>query len=76
MLFENLKVYVKLQDLIIGETEEDTLLVKNMEGWYLIRISQTENALSVRCEGVNQDALGVMQDKLEEALSAVGLSMW
>ena len=68
--------YIKQENLVVDESTEGAVLVKNIEGWYVIRISETENALSVRCEGLNKNALSMIQDRVEEALSVIGLSLW
>ena len=75
-LFEKLRNYIKQENLVVDESTEGAVLVKNIEGWYVIRISETENALSVRCEGLNKNALSMIQDRVEEALSVIGLSLW
>ena len=75
-IFSILRNQIKIQDLITDESSEGAILVKNVEGWYVIRLSETENALSVRCEGFNEGALSILQDRLEDVLSVVGLSMW
>jgi phosphomannomutase len=75
-LFEKLLSYVKQENLVIDENAEGAIIVRQTEGWYIIRISETENALSVRCEGYNKNGLNLIQDKIEETLSVVGLSLW
>ena len=75
-IFKRLTSYIKQQNLILDESLEGSILVKQTEGWYVVRVSETENSLSVRCEGFNKNGLHLVEAKAEEALSMVGLSLW
>lgn len=75
-LFNSLLSHAKQQNLVIDENAEGAIIIRQTEGWYIIRISETENALSVRCEGYNKNGLNMIQDKIEDSLSMVGLSLW
>jgi phosphomannomutase len=75
-IFKRLTGYIKQQNLVLDESLEGSILVKQTEGWYVVRISETENSLSVRCEGFNKNGLHLVEAKAEEALSMVGLSLW
>lgn len=75
-ILDRMKNHVSSNNLVIGTNEEGAILIQNIEGWYLIRVSETENALSVRCEGFDRDGLYTIQDRAEELLSTVGLSLW
>jgi len=75
-VLERLKNIVRANDLVLHQNEEDAILIKQAEGWYVIRSSQTENTLTVRCEGFDKEGLDSVQAKAEELLSSVGLSLW
>ena len=45
-----------------------------MDGWWLVRASNTEAALVVRAEGISIEALDRLVKNIETALGAAGLN--
>ena len=50
----------------------DGVRVRSIDGWWLVRASNTEAALIVRAEGNSKDALDKLIKNIETALAAVG----
>lgn len=73
-LVERLAAHVKT----IYEDRDLTLIdgvrVRTIDGWWLVRASNTEAALVVRAEGTCTDALGKLVKNIESALAAVGMN--
>ena len=51
----------------------DGVRVKNPNGWWLLRASNTQDVLVARCESDTEAGLAVLKNDLAEALRAVGL---
>jgi phosphomannomutase len=75
-VIEQIRSQLISDDVNIQENEENAILVQRMEGWYIIRTSQTENIISVRCEGFKQELLDSLLINVEQLFSEVGLSLW
>lgn len=63
----------------IGENKivnDNAIIVQMQEGWIVIRPSETEHMITVRCEGFYKDGLQIVQEKADSLLSIVGLSIW
>ena len=52
----------------------DGVRVRTMDGWWLVRASNTEAALVVRAEGNSIEALDRLVKNIETALGAAGLN--
>ena len=52
----------------------DGLRVNGADGWWLLRASNTENALVVRCESVNADGLERLKDAVSGYLADAGVA--
>ena len=52
----------------------DGVRVRTMDGWWLVRASNTEAALVVRAEGKSIEALDRLVKNIETALGAAGLN--
>jgi len=55
-------------------TAIDGVRVKEKQGWWLLRASNTENALTVRCEAADAAGLKALAARLAEQLKASGLT--
>jgi phosphomannomutase len=53
----------------------DGVRVTTPDGWWLLRASNTQAALTARCEGTDEAALGRLKDDLRAALAASGLEL-
>ncbi len=51
----------------------DGVRVRTLDGWWLLRASNTEPALVVRCEGKDQTALAKLRDTLRKMLLGAGV---
>ena len=51
----------------------DGVRVKNSNGWWLLRASNTQDVLVARCESDTEAGLAVLKNDLAEALRAIGL---
>jgi phosphomannomutase/phosphoglucomutase len=71
-LMDRIKKQVGENKIINGSA----VIIQMQEGWIVIRASETEQALTVRCEGFYKDGLQVVQEKADSILSSVGLSIW
>ena len=52
----------------------DGVRVRNDDGWWLVRASNTEAALVVRAEGKTPDTLNKLVGQIESALAGSGLT--
>ncbi|GAB4369963.1 MAG: phosphomannomutase/phosphoglucomutase [Kiloniellaceae bacterium] len=55
-------------------TAIDGVRVKEKQGWWLLRASNTENALTVRCEAADAAGLKALTQRLSDQLKASGLT--
>ena len=55
-------------------TDIDGVRVREPEGWWLLRASNTEDALTVRCEAADAAGLKALTGRLAEQLKASGLT--
>ncbi|WP_340117331.1 phosphoglucomutase/phosphomannomutase PgmG [Pelagibius sp. 7325] len=55
-------------------TAIDGVRVKEKEGWWLLRASNTEDALTLRCEAADADGLAALTARLAAQLTASGLT--
>ena len=53
----------------------DGIRVKTNDGWWLLRASNTQDALVARCESDNEIGLKRLKEELVMNLSAFGLSL-
>ncbi|QEK38393.1 phosphohexomutase domain-containing protein [Candidatus Cytomitobacter primus] len=60
---------------IVTEKVHDSILINHHNGWWLVRASQTENVISARCEGWNEESYEEVKNFMEVTLSACGLSL-
>lgn len=51
----------------------DGVRVKQADGWWLLRASNTQNVLVVRCEAQTQEALERLKDEVSRRLRDAGL---
>jgi phosphomannomutase len=51
----------------------DGVRVKQADGWWLLRASNTQNVLVVRCEAQSREALDRLKDEVRRQLRGVGL---
>ncbi len=68
--------YIKeslLRSNIVIEIVHDSILVNHHNGWWLVRASQTENVISARCEGWNEESFEEVKNFMEVTLSSCGL---
>jgi phosphomannomutase/phosphoglucomutase len=71
-LMEKIKKHIGENKIINGAA----VIVQMQEGWIVIRPSETEHVLTIRCEGFYKDGLQIVQEKADSILSSVGLSIW
>ena len=71
---ERLLAYAKTQYEQENLTLIDGVRVRTMDGWWLVRASNTEATLVVRAEGSSIKALDRLVKNIETALSAAGLN--
>ena len=69
---DRIKKHIEGNKVVTGSA----VIIQMQEGWIVIRASETEQALTVRCEGFYKDGLQVVQEKADSILSSVGLSIW
>lgn len=62
------------KDLKVDYLDVDGVRVQTKDGWWLLRASNTQPALSARCEGVNDPALQKMRDHLRVCLEQAGVT--
>ena len=74
VLMERLLAYAKTQYEQENLTLIDGVRVRTMDGWWLVRASNTEATLVVRAEGSSIKALDRLVKNIETALSAAGLN--
>ncbi len=55
--------------------EEDGLRVWTQKGWWLVRASNTENALTLRCEAKTTEDLKELMEQLQNLLGDAGLQV-
>ncbi|WP_187440075.1 hypothetical protein [Candidatus Nesciobacter abundans] len=55
------------------ELKDDSIIVNHPMGWWLIRPSQTENVVSLRCEGWNENGYMEVKNFMETTLANIGL---
>ncbi len=53
----------------------DGVRVENTNGWWLVRASNTQPAISARCEAVSKQALTQIMEELKSELAQEGLSL-
>ncbi|MGV2432034.1 MAG UNVERIFIED_CONTAM: hypothetical protein LVQ98_01170 [Rickettsiaceae bacterium] len=51
----------------------DGVRYSNENGWWLVRASNTEPALTLRFESISQDGLGMLQQDLNNILQSFGI---
>jgi len=73
-LMERLSAFAKSHYDPSHLTLIDGVRVRTIDGWWLVRASNTEAALVVRAEGSTIDALDRLVKNIETALSAAGLN--
>ena len=73
-LMERLSAYAKTQHDHKDLTLIDGVRVRTIDGWWLVRASNTEAALVVRAEGTSVDALDRLVKNIETALGIAGLN--
>ena len=73
-LMERLSAYAKTQHDQKDLTLIDGVRVRTIDGWWLVRASNTEAALVVRAEGTSVDALDRLVKNIETALGIAGLN--
>ena len=71
-IMDRIKKHIEGNKVVTGSA----VIIQMQEGWIVIRASETEQALTVRCEGFYKDGLQVVQEKADSILSSVGLSIW
>ncbi len=74
VLMERLLTYAKTQYEQENLTLIDGVRVRTMDGWWLVRASNTEATLVVRAEGSSIKALDRLVKNIETALGAAGLN--
>ena len=74
VLMERLLAYAKTQYEQENLTLIDGVRVRTMDGWWLVRASNTEATLVVRAEGSSIKALDRLVKNIETALGAAGLN--
>lgn len=57
----------------VSVNDIDGVRVTNAEGWWLLRASNTQNALVVRCEAASAGALESLKNQVREQLRASGV---
>ncbi|MCK5274348.1 MAG: phosphomannomutase, partial [Alphaproteobacteria bacterium] len=57
----------------IAVNDMDGVRVTNADGWWLLRASNTQNALVVRCEAADEDALERLKEQVRGQLRASGV---
>lgn len=57
----------------VSVNDIDGVRVSNADGWWLLRASNTQNALVVRCEAASEGALESLKEQVREQLRASGL---
>ena len=72
-LVERLSAFAKSHHDPTHLTLIDGVRVRTIDGWWLVRASNTEEALVVRAEGSTIDALDRLIKNIDTALSAAGL---
>ncbi|MEN8198334.1 MAG: phosphomannomutase, partial [Pseudomonadota bacterium] len=60
-----------LSDIAVNDI--DGVRVTNADGWWLLRASNTQNALVVRCEAADERALEGLKEQVRGQLRASGL---
>ena len=73
-LMERLSAFVKTHYDHNDLTLIDGVRVRTIDGWWLVRASNTEAALVVRAEGTSVDALDQLVKNIETALGIAGLN--
>ena len=73
-LMERLSAFAKTHYDHKDLTLIDGVRVRTIDGWWLVRASNTEAALVVRAEGTSVDALDRLVKNIETALSIAGLN--
>jgi len=72
-IVEEIKARLKsIQGLDVNEL--DGVRVKNSDGWWLLRASNTQNVLVARAEAPNLESLSRLKASIVEQLSASGVS--
>jgi phosphomannomutase len=73
VLIEEIKEEIKS----IGKRFNDTdgLRVQTEHGWWLLRASNTEGAISGRCEATSSEGLEILKNELEKILSVYGFNL-
>ena len=69
------KVLAKARDANLDINCIDGLRVSGPDGWWLLRASNTENALVVRCEAFNNEGLIAMKGTVRRYLRELGIQM-
>ncbi|USO00751.1 MAG: hypothetical protein H6845_00230 [Alphaproteobacteria bacterium] len=64
-----------IRDNKMVELIHDSLVINHPNGWWLVRPSQTENAISARCEGWTQSSYEEVRDFMEAIITSCGLSL-
>ena len=69
------EVKARLADMA-GRSVDDTdgVRVKTADGWWLLRASNTQSALVVRCEAGDDDALSRLKAEIREQMSLSGIA--
>ena len=73
-LMERLSAFAKTHYDHKDLTLIDGVRVRTIDGWWLVRASNTEAALVVRAEGTSVDALDRLVKNIETALGIAGLN--
>ena len=74
LLMERLSAFAKTHHDHKDLTLIDGVRVRTVDGWWLVRASNTEAALVVRAEGTSVDALDRLVKNIETALGIAGLN--
>tara|TARA_Y100001960_G_scaffold302716_1_gene354055 strand:+ start:1475 stop:2854 length:1380 start_codon:yes stop_codon:yes gene_type:complete len=76
---EKFNIVAEVRDRLMSEGRDvediDGVRVKSEDGWWLLRASNTQAALVVRCEANNKDSLVKIMSVLESELAKSGIQM-